>query len=178
MGDIKHMHGLPASAFTEVTSQTMLKPGSTIGMLGGGQLGRMAAIAAAVMGYKIHVFSPSANGPCAQVSALETVAPYEDEVALRSFADAVDVVTLEFENIPLQTVRFLRQFVPVWPDDVALEVAQDRIREKAFFTSCGVDTVKWLQIADEEDVANARKDFQFPAILKTSRFGYDGKVQI
>ena len=118
-------------------------PGGTIGMLGGGQLGRMTALAAAQLGYKTHVFSPEADSPCAQVSAVETIARYSDHESLARFARSVDVVTLEWENIPVQTVAFLAKFVPVHPGPGVLAIAQDRLLEKDFVNRLGIATAPW-----------------------------------
>ncbi|MEM9270022.1 MAG: 5-(carboxyamino)imidazole ribonucleotide synthase, partial [Pseudomonadota bacterium] len=118
----------------------LLPPGSTIGILGGGQLGRMLAMAAAKLGYHTHIFAPEANAPAAQVASVHTQAAYEDHAALEAFAHAVDVVTYEFENIPLETVRKLDTLVPVRPGTKALEVSQDRLAEKTFLQNLGLAT--------------------------------------
>jgi 5-(carboxyamino)imidazole ribonucleotide synthase len=156
----------------------MLKPGSTIGILGGGQLGRMAALAAANLGYRCHIFCPEAESPAALVSSALTLAAYEDEAALDAFARQVDVVTFEFENIPSSPVRYLEGKVPVRPGARALEVAQDRLHEKRFFNAMGIATAPWREVRSAEDVKRAAGEIGLPAILKTTRFGYDGKGQV
>ncbi len=155
-----------------------LPPGSTIGMIGGGQLGRMAALAAARLGYRVHVFSPEADSPAAQVSAAVTVADYSDQAAIEDFACKVDVVTFEFENIPAESVRHLAAHVPVRPCWSVLEVAQDRVAEKRFFASIGAATAPWRPVSGLDDLAEAVAAIGRPAVLKTARLGYDGKGQV
>ncbi len=154
-----------------------LPPGSTIGILGGGQLGRMTAMAAARLGYNCHIYAPDEDSPAALVSAAATVAAYDDEDALDGFARAVDVVTLEFENIPVQAVRRLARTVAVHPGAEILEVAQDRVREKDFLRSIGVATAPWLEVADLAGLERADRQIGRPAVLKSARLGYDGKGQ-
>ncbi|CAA7627174.1 5-(carboxyamino)imidazole ribonucleotide synthase [Magnetospirillum sp. UT-4] len=155
-----------------------LAPGGTIGIIGGGQLGRMAALAAARLGYRVHVFCPEADSPAQQVSAAATVADYTDLAALEAFARSVDVVTFEFENIPADSVRLLSSLVPVRPSWRVLEVAQDRIHEKRFFNSIGIATAPWAEIAGPEQLREAVARIGRPSILKTTRLGYDGKGQV
>ncbi len=155
-----------------------IPPGATVGILGGGQLGRMIALAAARLGYRCHIFCPEADSPAAQVSAAMTVADYEDREALRRFAADVDVVTLEFENVPLVAVETLTATVPVRPGARALEVAQDRIVEKDFLRSIDVPTTDYRQAENANDVAAAALELGTPCVLKTTRFGYDGKGQV
>ena len=155
-----------------------LPPGSTIGIIGGGQLGRMAALAAARLGYLVHVFSPEKDGPAAQVSAAATVADYSDQAAIEAFAAKVDVVTFEFENIPAESVRRLAAHVPVRPCWSVLEVAQDRINEKRFFASIGVATAPWREVGSLAELTAAVAEIGRPAVLKTARLGYDGKGQV
>ncbi|MSP88724.1 MAG: 5-(carboxyamino)imidazole ribonucleotide synthase [Alphaproteobacteria bacterium] len=155
-----------------------LVPGSTIGMLGGGQLGRMSALAAANLGYRVHVFCPEQDGPAQQVCATATVAAYEDEAALARFADAVDVVTYEFENVPDATARFLAARRPVRPGPEALRVAQDRIVEKDFINSCGVATAPYRCVDSPAELEAAVAALGRPAVLKSTRLGYDGKGQV
>lgn len=157
---------------------TPLPPGSTIGIIGGGQLGRMAALAAASLGYRVHVFCPEADSPTEQVAAAATIADYTDLVALEAFARAVDVVTFEFENIPADSVRLLASLVPVRPSWRVLDVAQDRISEKSFFNSLGIETAPWAEINDAEQLKAAVARLGRPAVLKTTRLGYDGKGQV
>jgi len=154
-----------------------LPPGSTIGIIGGGQLGRMAALAAARLGYRVHIFCPEADSPAEQVAAAATVADYTDLATLEAFARAVDVVTFEFENIPAESVRVLSALVPVRPGWRVLEVAQDRISEKSFFNSIGIETAPWAPVNSAEDLKQAIAKLGRPAVLKTTRFGYDGKGQ-
>jgi len=155
-----------------------LPPGSTIGIIGGGQLGRMAALAAAKLGYLVHIFSPEKNGPAAQVSAAVTVADYSDQTAIEDFAGKVDVVTFEFENIPAESVRRMAARVPVRPCWSVLEVAQDRINEKRFFASMGIATAPWREVGSLAELTAAIGEIGFPAVLKTARLGYDGKGQV
>ena len=155
-----------------------LPPGSTIGIVGGGQLGRMAALAAARLGYLVHIFSPEANGPAAQVSAAATVADYTDQAAMEAFASAVDVVTFEFENIPAESVRLMAEHAPVRPCWSVLEVAQDRLAEKSFFTSLGIATAPFRAVGSLDELTRAVVEIGRPAVLKTARLGYDGKGQV
>lgn len=161
-----------------MTQLTALPPGSTIGMLGAGQLGRMTALAAARLGYRVHVFAPDAAGsPCAQVCAAATIAGWDDRTALDAFAAAVDVVTLEWENIPVETVAFLNERVPVRPGAGVLAVTQDRVAEKSFANRLGIATAPWRAARSPEDVARARAEIGPRCILKSNRLGYDGKGQ-
>ncbi|HYG90568.1 MAG TPA: 5-(carboxyamino)imidazole ribonucleotide synthase [Azospirillum sp.] len=156
----------------------MLPPGSTIGMLGAGQLGRMTALAAANLGYRTHVFAPDAEGsPCGQVADAMTVADWHDRAALAAFAEAVDVVTLEWENVPVGTVEFLNTLVPVHPGAAVLAVAQDRIAEKSFANRLGIATAPWRAASCADDVARAVAEIGPRCILKSTRMGYDGKGQ-
>jgi 5-(carboxyamino)imidazole ribonucleotide synthase len=163
---------------TSGTDVQPLPPGSTVGIIGGGQLGRMAALAAARLGYLVHIFSPERNGPAAQVAAASTVADYTDEAAIEAFARTVDVVTFEFENIPAESVRLMASHVPVRPCWSVLEVAQDRIREKRFFNAIGIETAPWREVTTLEQLRQAVAELGRPAVLKTARQGYDGKGQV
>jgi 5-(carboxyamino)imidazole ribonucleotide synthase len=156
----------------------ILKPGSTIGMLGGGQLGRMAALAAARLGYRIHVYTPEIDSPAAEVSAATTVAAWDNQIALRAFADSVDAITLEFENVPVEAVTFLATVKPVFPGAAVLAVAQDRAAEKTFLASIDVPTGPWAAVHDLETLAVAALQIGAPAVMKTARLGYDGKGQV
>lgn len=156
---------------------TPLPPGSTIGILGGGQLGRMAALSAARLGYKCHIFSPDDDAPAKEVSAAATTASYEDIDAARAFARAVDVVTFEFENVPDDTLAAIAEIVAVRPGVEALHVSQDRAIEKTFLNDNGIGTAPWAPIVTDDDLS-AAGSVGFPAILKTARFGYDGKGQV
>ncbi|WP_299442138.1 5-(carboxyamino)imidazole ribonucleotide synthase [uncultured Rhodospira sp.] len=156
---------------------TTIPPGSTIGILGGGQLGRMTAMAAARLGYDCVVLTPTEDSPAARVVREAIVAPYDDPAALAAFAFKVDVVTLEFENVPAEALDLLATRLPVRPGRLALETAQDRIREKAFFNTVGIDTAPWHPVHGVDDLRAALADLGTPAVLKTARLGYDGKGQ-
>jgi 5-(carboxyamino)imidazole ribonucleotide synthase len=156
----------------------MLRPGATIGILGGGQLARMLAAAGARLGLRTHVFAPSADEPAFDVCAARTVAEYLDESALAAFAAAVDVVTYEFENVPAETAAFLDALAPVRPNPRALALTQDRLTEKEFVRGLGVETAPFADVGDERALAEAVSRLGLPSILKTRRFGYDGKGQI
>ncbi|VBB69076.1 Phosphoribosylaminoimidazole carboxylase ATPase subunit [invertebrate metagenome] len=155
-----------------------IPPGSMIGIFGGGQLGRMATLAAARLGYRCHVFTPDTDSPAAQVAMATTVAPYEDVTALRAFAATVDVATFEFENIPIDSMRLVAEQIPVRPGWKVLEVAQDRVQEKIFFNTIGLQTAPWRRVVDQDNLAQAVMELGRPSLLKTARFGYDGKGQI
>ncbi|MBP2312017.1 5-(carboxyamino)imidazole ribonucleotide synthase [Azospirillum soli] len=162
----------------QTTPPRTLAPGATIGMLGDGQLGRMTALAAARLGYKTHVFAPDAEGsPCAQVAAAVTSARWDDLDALEAFARSVDVVTLEWENVPVSVVEHLGRFAPVHPGGNVLSVAQDRVAEKSFVNGLGIATAPWRAAHGAEDVARAVAEIGPRCILKSTRLGYDGKGQ-
>ena len=154
-----------------------LPPGSTIGIMGGGQLGRMTALAAARLGYKSHIFSPEDDSPGIQVSAAATIADYQDRTALQSFAEAVDVVTFEFENVPADSAAFLADHALVRPGPQCLAIAQDRLLEKEFINKTA-PTTPYRRVTSAEDLAKAADEIGRPAVLKTSRMGYDGKGQV
>jgi 5-(carboxyamino)imidazole ribonucleotide synthase len=154
-----------------------LAPGAVIGIIGGGQLGRMSAMAAARLGFTAHIFSPEANGPAAQVSAYATVADYTDHVALRRFAGAVDVITFEFENLPAGSLALLASLKPVHPSPEILRISQDRLLEKQFLNDAGIATAPWVAVNGEAGLAAAIQVLGLPAVLKTTRLGYDGKGQ-
>ena len=156
----------------------MIAPGATIGILGGGQLGRMLALAAAPLGYRCHIFSPEPGGPAAQVSAAETVAAYDDHAALDAFGAAVDVVTTEFENVPASALERLADQVPVRPGARSLRIAQNRIAEKDFVRGLGLETTPYAAIEVGADNAAADARIGRPAVLKTQTLGYDGKGQV
>jgi 5-(carboxyamino)imidazole ribonucleotide synthase len=157
--------------------ETPVAPGMTVGILGGGQLGRMLALAGAELGLASHIYCPDAKSPVFAVAAARTVAPYDDEMALAAFADSVDVVTYEFENIPVATVRFLAERVAVRPGVRSLEVAQDRMAEKALMTELGIAVPAFAAVDAQSDIYSALARTGRPAILKTRRLGYDGKGQ-
>jgi 5-(carboxyamino)imidazole ribonucleotide synthase len=155
---------------------TILAPGATIGILGSGQLGRMIGVAAANLGYRCHVFAPE-SGPAVDVCAAFTQAAYDDDAALAAFAAAVDVVTYEFENVEAGPIVTLADQVPVRPNPRALKVAQDRVAEKRFVGELGGRTAPWRAVDDRAALDAALAEIGCPAILKTTRFGYDGKGQ-
>lgn len=155
-----------------------LPTGAVIGILGGGQLGRMTAMAAARLGYRSHVFCPEADAPATQVTSRATIAPYEDETALAAFAAAVDVVTIEFENIPLATAEFLAARVPFHPAPAILSICQNRLREKEFCRKIGVPTTRYAAVTDAASLAAAVAELGRPCVLKTAEMGYDGKGQV
>ncbi|MDH5799074.1 MAG: ATP-grasp domain-containing protein, partial [Paracoccaceae bacterium] len=154
-----------------------LPVGSTIGILGGGQLGRMLAVAASRLGLKCHIFDPGAEPPAGQVAHAVTTAPYDDVAALTAFAHSVDVITYEFENIPTHALDVLEGIKTVRPNREALRVSQDRIIEKEFLTSLGLTTAPFAPVTSREDLDKAIAEIGTPSILKTCRFGYDGKGQ-
>jgi 5-(carboxyamino)imidazole ribonucleotide synthase len=155
-----------------------LSPGATIGILGGGQLGRMLALAGARLGLKTHIFCPEPDAPAFHVCAARTVAAYDDEAALARFAEAVDVVTYEFENIPAAALEILSPRVAVRPGVAALAVAQDRLNEKTFLTKHGIAVAPWAEVNSDNDLRAAVDKIGLPAVLKTRRYGYDGKGQV
>ncbi len=155
----------------------MLPTGATIGILGGGQLGRMLSVAAARLGFKTHIFEPGTNPPAGQVADRVTTAAYDDENALKAFAESVDVITYEFENIPTQALDLLEAHRPIRPGREALRVSQDRLTEKTFLQGLGLKTAPFADITDLNTLQAAIDEIGTPAILKTRRFGYDGKGQ-
>jgi 5-(carboxyamino)imidazole ribonucleotide synthase len=156
---------------------TELPQGSTIGILGGGQLGRMLSVAASRLGYRCHIYEPGA-APAGDVAFTVTTAPYEDEAALRAFAASVDVITYEFENVPTSALDLLESLKPIRPNRKALAISQDRISEKSFLNDLGLQTAPWAAVNSESDLRAAAEKLGLPAILKTTRLGYDGKGQI
>jgi 5-(carboxyamino)imidazole ribonucleotide synthase len=155
-----------------------LAPGAVIGILGGGQLGRMAALAAARLGYRCHIFCPEQDAPAAQVTPLSTRAAYGDEAALARFAEAVDLVTFEFENIPLATAEFVAERVPVRPGTEVLKICQNRLREKDFCGAHDVPTTRYAEATGPESLARVARDIGLPCVLKSCELGYDGKGQV
>jgi 5-(carboxyamino)imidazole ribonucleotide synthase len=155
-----------------------LPPGSTIGILGGGQLGRMLALAAARLGFDVMVLEPEADSPASRVVRQTLAAPYDDPAALKELAGRCDVVTFEFENVPAAVVEALRQLgVPTAPGALALATAQDRLGEKTFLNSVGAPTAAFAAIDRAADIVPALARLGRPAVLKTRREGYDGKGQ-
>lgn len=153
-----------------------LPPGSTIGILGGGQLGRMLVQAGSRLGYRFVIFEPQADCPASHV-AEHIQAGYDDVAALDRFASAVDVITLEFENVPIEAVDHLAQSVPVRPGASALAIAQDRTVEKRFINQAGIGTAPWAAVGSPDELDSALSEIGRPSILKTARLGYDGKGQ-
>ncbi|MFP3383617.1 5-(carboxyamino)imidazole ribonucleotide synthase [Tritonibacter sp. SIMBA_163] len=156
----------------------ILEPGAVIGILGGGQLGRMLSVAASRLGFTTHIFEPSANPPAGHVAGKVTTAGYEDEAALRAFAETVDVITYEFENIPTSALDILEALKPIRPNREALRVSQDRLTEKTFLQDLGLATAPFAEVNDAADLEVALEQVGTPSILKTRRFGYDGKGQM
>jgi 5-(carboxyamino)imidazole ribonucleotide synthase len=155
----------------------ILAPEAVIGILGGGQLGRMLALAAARLGFKCHVYSPSPDSPAFEVVHRVTCADYNDTEALDRFAADVDVVTYEFENVPADTATFLAVRVPVLPDPQILATTQDRLAEKRFVAKLGIPTAAFAEVSAPGELAAALAKIGQPAVLKTRRYGYDGKGQ-
>jgi 5-(carboxyamino)imidazole ribonucleotide synthase len=152
-------------------------PGATIGVLGSGQLGRMFAIAARRMGYRVHTFSPDQDTPTGQIADLEVKASYDDLEAVSAFARGVSVVTFEFENVPAATAQAAESSAPVRPSGAILHTTQQRIREKAFLKSAGLPMTPYRDVRSPEDLDQAVAELGLPAVLKTAAFGYDGKGQ-
>ena len=161
-----------------MTEDRAIVPGDTIGILGGGQLARMLAIAAAQLGLKSHIYAPPGDNPAVAVAAAKTIADYDDLDALAAFAGAVSVVTYEFENVPAETVAAILPQCPVRPSGHALGVTQDRLTEKQFLRSLGMPTAPFAAVDDDAGLRLAAAEIGLPAILKTRRFGYDGKGQV
>ena len=155
-----------------------LAPGSTIGILGGGQLGRMLASAAAQLGYRTHVLAPDRESVAAQTASALTRADYHNRIVLADFAASCDVITYEFENIALGPIEWLAERVPVHPHPRALAVAQDRVAEKRFVEDIGGRPARWAEVDDLASLQAALAQVGTPAVLKTARFGYDGKGQV
>jgi 5-(carboxyamino)imidazole ribonucleotide synthase len=152
-------------------------PGAIIGVLGSGQLGRMFAIAARRMGYRVHTYSPDLDTPTGQIADLEVVAPYDDLDSVASFARRVSVVTFEFENVPAPTAQAAASCAPVRPSGAILHTTQQRIREKAFLKNAGLPMTPYREVRSPEDLEQAVAELGLPAVLKTAAFGYDGKGQ-
>ena len=151
--------------------------GSVIGILGGGQLGRMLSVAASRLGYRCHVYEPAAGAPAGHVCEKLYTAGYEDAAALREFAEGVDVITYEFENVPTEALDLLESIRPIRPNRRTLAISQDRISEKSFLNELGLTTAPWAEVNSEADLREAVAKIGLPAILKTTRLGYDGKGQ-
>ena len=156
---------------------TSLSPGSTIGILGGGQLGRMLALAAARLGLKSHIYCPDPASPAFDVTPFKTVAAYDDVAALTAFAAQVDVVTYEFENVPAATAELLAGLKPLRPGANALAISQDRLAEKSFLAGKNIPVAPYRAVHSLADLQSAVAELGLPAVLKTTRLGYDGKGQ-
>lgn len=160
-------------------TQTPLAPGGVIGILGGGQLGRMLSVAAARLGFQCHIYDPVWGGPASHVARFETNAPYDDIDAILSFAKSCDVVTYEFENVPALTAKSAASAKPLRPNAQALNVAQDRLTEKSFIRDTAKVPVALFEAVNSvHELKRAVKRLGLPAVLKTRRFGYDGKGQV
>ncbi|WP_417266865.1 5-(carboxyamino)imidazole ribonucleotide synthase [Celeribacter baekdonensis] len=160
-----------------MTDVPPLPSGATIGILGGGQLGRMLSVAASRLGFKTCVFEPGGDCPASHVANFHVQAGYDDVEALKKFAQSVDVVTYEFENVPTSALDLIESIVPIRPNRKALAVSQDRLAEKAFLSGLGLTVAPFAAVDDAVDLAEAIAEIGTPAILKTRRFGYDGKGQ-
>ncbi len=154
-----------------------LPPNATIGIVGGGQLGRMSAMAAARLGYRCHILTPEPDSPGQQVSAGITLGEYEDPAALRDFAAHVDVITFEFENVSAEGLDLLASLKPVHPSPEVLRISQDRIAEKSFINAAGIGTAPWRPVETLAQLEAAVAELGLPSILKTTRLGYDGRGQ-
>lgn len=155
----------------------LILPNSTIGVFGSGQLGRMFAIEARKLGYRVHTFSPSRDTPTGQVADIETCAEYEDTDAVRAFAKSVDVITFEFENVPSECVSVAAEFVDVHPKGEILHTTQNRLREKTFLSENGFPVTPFRHVASIDELRTAVDEIGVPCVLKTAGFGYDGKGQ-
>ena len=160
------------------TTGDIVPPGSTIGIVGGGQLGRMLARAASRMGYKTHIFTPDKDSPASHVATSTTIGAYQDTTALRAFGQSVDVVTFEFENIPAETLEMLESLVAVRPKPEVLFTTRHRLREKEFIRAQGIRTAPFAPVRSEEELNAAIASIGAPAVLKTTELGYDGKGQV
>jgi 5-(carboxyamino)imidazole ribonucleotide synthase len=160
-----------------MSDRRTILPGATLGVMGSGQLGRMFAIAARRMGYRVHTFSPDSDTPTGQVADLETTAAYDDEAAVRNFAKSIAVLTFEFENVPSQTVGWASEHCPVRPSGKVLHICQHRLREKEFLADAGIPVAPFRKIESAAQLAVAAAEIGLPGVLKTAAFGYDGKGQ-
>lgn len=155
-----------------------LEPGATIGIIGGGQLGRMSAMAAARLGFKVHIYTDRLPSPAGDVACFTTLAAYDDTKALEAFARTCDVITFEFENISLEGLKALERHCPVFPSSRILEISQNRITEKQTLSRIGLPVAQWKAFYNTADLLTGLKDFETPCIVKTARLGYDGKGQV
>ena len=159
-------------------SKNVILPGQTIGIIGGGQLGRMMALAAKAQGFRIAVLDPDCNSPCGQVADYKIIGAYEDHKAIKQLADISDVITYEFENIDAEALKTIRDHANVPQGTDLLEITKDRIAEKQAIQKAGIDVAPYAVIHSKQDIHNALKTLEYPAVLKTSRGGYDGKGQL
>jgi len=159
-----------------IESQPIL-PGATLGVMGSGQLGRMFAIAARRMGYRVHTFSPEYDTPTGQVADKEVTASYDDEAAVREFARGIAVLTFEFENVPSRTIEWAAAHCPVRPAGSVLHICQHRLREKEFLSGAGIPVAPFRKIESAAQLVAAAQEIGLPGVLKTAAFGYDGKGQ-
>ncbi len=171
------MHPIPNKSAIR-NPQSAILPGSTIGVLGGGQLGRMFAMAARRLGYRVHTLAPEHDTPTGQIADVEFIASYDDVDAVRTFAKHVDIVTFEFENVSAEAAAAAEEDAIVRPNGRALAIAQHRIREKTFLADHGIPVTPFAPVRSDADLASALKTVGTPAVLKTAAFGYDGKGQI
>lgn len=158
-------------------TQFPLPPNATIGLVGGGQLGRMSALAAARLGYRCHILTNETDSPAAQVSHGVTISDYSDPASLRAFAAQVDVISFEFENVSAEGLELLASLKPVRPSPEVLRISQDRVAEKSFLNGAGVGTAPWVPVGSLAELRAAVAQLGLPAVLKTTRLGYDGKGQ-
>jgi len=156
---------------------TPLPPNATIGLVGGGQLGRMSALAAARLGYRCHILTREVDSPASQAAHRVTISDYSNPVSLRDFAEAVDVISFEFENISVEGLNLLASIRPVRPAPSVLRISQDRLEEKSFLNGAGVVTAPWIPVHSLSELEDAVGRLGLPAVLKTTRLGYDGKGQ-
>ena len=156
----------------------MILPDSILGVLGGGQLGRMFAVAARNMGYRVWVLDPDPGSPAGAIADRHLRAAYRDEAALTDMGENCAAITTEFENVPAETLQFLESRVPVRPASRAVAIARDRILEKTFIREQGLATAPFFAIRKEDELADACRQLEMPALLKTARLGYDGKGQL
>ena len=161
-----------------VMTSSPLPPGSTIGILGGGQLGRMLALAAARLGFKCHIYAPPGDNPAFDVASAHTAAAYDDKAALNRFAATVDVATYEFENVPLATAEIIAHHTRLQPSAMVLQITQDRLSEKTFLAGLGIDVPSFAPASNLDELTAAVAEIGRPCVLKTRRLGYDGKGQV
>ena len=169
--------GAMARTIADLNQRRTFLPGSTVGVMGGGQLGRMFAIAARRMGYRVHTFSEDEDTPTGQLADREVTASYGDVEAIRDFARRIDVLTFEFENIPVESVEWAAELCTVRPSGRVLHTCQHRLREKRFLASAGLPLPAFAEVANEEQLRAAIATIGRPSVLKTAAFGYDGKGQ-